>query len=79
VGGSVLGFVVVVDALALAWPSPTSTNGAQVVGCAKGSPFEIRDTMERRRASALPMCGSVRRAATVFVISSTVASESTAQ
>jgi len=78
VGGSVLGFVVVVDALALAWPSPTSTNGAQVVGCAKGSPFEIRD-MERRRASALPMCGSVRRAATVFVISSTVASESTAQ
>jgi hypothetical protein len=51
VGGSVLGFVVVVDALALAWPSPTGTNGAQVVGCAKGSPFEIRDTMERRRAS----------------------------
>jgi hypothetical protein len=35
--------VAAVGALALAWPSPTRTNGAQVAGWAKEAPFEIRD------------------------------------
>jgi len=39
-------------------PFPTSTNGAQTLGCAFSPPLAIKAKIERRSASARPISGS---------------------
>src|SRR5262245_22669378 len=57
-------------------PSPTTTKGAQYAGCAScGSPWSIRISIARRKASARPTLGSRAISRMATVMSLTVASE----
>src|SRR5262245_28033265 len=65
---------------AVALPSPITTNGAQLAGCAaSGPPDVIIMDIARRRASARPIDLSTATAFSAFVMRATVLSESTAQ
>ena len=60
-------------------PSPTTTKGAQTAGWAWRPPRVIRASIDRRNASARATLWSALISSNACVISSTVASESTAQ
>src|SRR5262249_45363242 len=61
-------------------PSPASTNGAHIAGCAYFvSPLVINSAIERRNASARPIFGLAFSSAKVFVVSLTAAYELTYQ